>query len=180
MSAFQKPTKGREEKRPQCEDWGNTGLNHAVHEPPVRGLGLWARETQKIERCDPTCPSLVHPGFCSPCVCVFSVLFFPPSDIVNTPKPDERAIMTYVSCFYHAFAGAEQVPTTRPSGPHCPCAWASGVCACVCVCASHLTLESFYVFRDDLIQQVPNCECSFFNSVNFRQLLKCSHPAFLL
>uniref|UniRef100_A0A804HI95 F-actin cross-linking protein n=1 Tax=Homo sapiens TaxID=9606 RepID=A0A804HI95_HUMAN len=30
-------------------------------------------------------------------------------DIVNTPKPDERAIMTYVSCFYHAFAGAEQL-----------------------------------------------------------------------
>uniref|UniRef100_A0A8C7ZWK5 Actinin, alpha 2b n=1 Tax=Oryzias sinensis TaxID=183150 RepID=A0A8C7ZWK5_9TELE len=29
-------------------------------------------------------------------------------DIINTPKPDERAIMTYVSCFYHAFAGAEQ------------------------------------------------------------------------
>ncbi|XP_067844818.1 alpha-actinin-2 isoform X1 [Heptranchias perlo] len=29
-------------------------------------------------------------------------------DIVNTPKPDERALMTYVSCFYHAFAGAEQ------------------------------------------------------------------------
>lgn len=32
-----------------------------------------------------------------------------PLDIVNTPKPDEKAIMTYVSCFYHAFAGAEQV-----------------------------------------------------------------------
>lgn len=32
-----------------------------------------------------------------------------PPDIVNTPKPDEKAIMTYVSCFYHAFAGAEQV-----------------------------------------------------------------------
>uniref|UniRef100_A0A672LHP6 Alpha-actinin-3-like n=1 Tax=Sinocyclocheilus grahami TaxID=75366 RepID=A0A672LHP6_SINGR len=30
-------------------------------------------------------------------------------DIVNTPKPDEKAIMTYVSCFYHAFAGAEQM-----------------------------------------------------------------------
>lgn len=30
------------------------------------------------------------------------------ADIINTPKPDERAIMTYVSCFYHAFAGAEQ------------------------------------------------------------------------
>uniref|UniRef100_A0A8C4HDQ7 Actinin, alpha 2b n=1 Tax=Dicentrarchus labrax TaxID=13489 RepID=A0A8C4HDQ7_DICLA len=32
-------------------------------------------------------------------------------DIINTPKPDERAIMTYVSCFYHAFAGAEQAET---------------------------------------------------------------------
>ncbi|KAJ8247991.1 hypothetical protein GJAV_G00236930 [Gymnothorax javanicus] len=32
-------------------------------------------------------------------------------DIVNSPKPDERAIMTYVSCFYHAFAGAEQAET---------------------------------------------------------------------
>lgn len=35
-------------------------------------------------------------------------------DIVNTPKPDERAIMTYVSCFYHAFAGAEQVLINCP------------------------------------------------------------------
>uniref|UniRef100_A0A8C8GGN9 Uncharacterized protein n=1 Tax=Oncorhynchus tshawytscha TaxID=74940 RepID=A0A8C8GGN9_ONCTS len=32
-------------------------------------------------------------------------------DIINSPKPDERAIMTYVSCFYHAFAGAEQAET---------------------------------------------------------------------
>ncbi|XP_042815571.1 alpha-actinin-3 [Panthera tigris] len=40
-------------------------------------------------------------------------------DIVNTPKPDEKAIMTYVSCFYHAFAGAEQV-----RGPPAPAAWA--------------------------------------------------------
>uniref|UniRef100_A0AAY4EY39 Calponin-homology (CH) domain-containing protein n=1 Tax=Denticeps clupeoides TaxID=299321 RepID=A0AAY4EY39_9TELE len=29
-------------------------------------------------------------------------------DLVSTARPDE-AIMTYVSCFYHAFAGAEQV-----------------------------------------------------------------------
>ncbi|KAK3560026.1 hypothetical protein QTP86_033825, partial [Hemibagrus guttatus] len=34
-----------------------------------------------------------------------------PEDIINTPKPDEKAIMTYVSCFYHAFAGAEQAET---------------------------------------------------------------------
>lgn len=31
------------------------------------------------------------------------------SDLVNTPKADERAIMTYVSCYYHAFQGAQQV-----------------------------------------------------------------------
>lgn len=31
------------------------------------------------------------------------------SDLINTPKPDERAIMTYVSCYYHAFQGAQQV-----------------------------------------------------------------------
>lgn len=31
-----------------------------------------------------------------------------PDDLVNTPKADERAIMTYVSCYYHAFQGAQQ------------------------------------------------------------------------
>uniref|UniRef100_A0A8B9NBJ1 Calponin-homology (CH) domain-containing protein n=1 Tax=Accipiter nisus TaxID=211598 RepID=A0A8B9NBJ1_9AVES len=30
-------------------------------------------------------------------------------DVVNTARPDERAIMTYVSCYYHAFAGAQKV-----------------------------------------------------------------------
>lgn len=40
---------------------------------------------------------------------IYFIITFSPSDIVNTPKPDEKAIMTYVSCFYHAFAGAEQV-----------------------------------------------------------------------
>jgi len=29
-------------------------------------------------------------------------------DLVNCPKADERAVMTYVSCFYHAFQGAQQ------------------------------------------------------------------------
>lgn len=33
------------------------------------------------------------------------------ADLINTPKPDERAIMTYVSCYYHAFQGAQQVYT---------------------------------------------------------------------
>ena len=31
------------------------------------------------------------------------------ADILNTDKPDERQIMTYVSCYYHAFQGAMQV-----------------------------------------------------------------------
>jgi actinin alpha len=29
-------------------------------------------------------------------------------DLLNTDKPDERQIMTYVSCYYHAFQGAMQ------------------------------------------------------------------------
>ncbi|KOB76868.1 Alpha actinin, partial [Operophtera brumata] len=36
-----------------------------------------------------------------------------PDDLINTPKPDERAIMTYVSCYYHAFQGAHQVQNNQ-------------------------------------------------------------------
>uniref|UniRef100_A0A8C9TI67 Actinin, alpha 2b n=1 Tax=Scleropages formosus TaxID=113540 RepID=A0A8C9TI67_SCLFO len=32
-------------------------------------------------------------------------------DLVNTARPDEKAIMTYVSCYYHAFAGAQKAET---------------------------------------------------------------------
>ncbi|XP_032870141.1 alpha-actinin-4 isoform X5 [Amblyraja radiata] len=32
-------------------------------------------------------------------------------DVVNTARPDEKAIMTYVSCFYHAFSGAQKAET---------------------------------------------------------------------
>lgn len=35
-------------------------------------------------------------------------------DIVGTLRPDEKAIMTYVSCFYHAFSGAQKVSTSCP------------------------------------------------------------------
>lgn len=31
------------------------------------------------------------------------------TDIVGTARPDEKAIMTYVSSFYHAFSGAQKV-----------------------------------------------------------------------
>ena len=30
-------------------------------------------------------------------------------DLLTNEKPDERQIMTYVSCYYHAFQGAMQV-----------------------------------------------------------------------
>lgn len=33
------------------------------------------------------------------------------ADIVGTLRPDEKAIMTYVSCFYHAFSGAQKLVT---------------------------------------------------------------------
>lgn len=44
-------------------------------------------------------------------VAILFALVHPPYilDLINTPKPDERAIMTYVSCYYHAFQGAQQV-----------------------------------------------------------------------
>ena len=29
--------------------------------------------------------------------------------MVNVAKPDERAVMTYVSCYYHALQGAHKV-----------------------------------------------------------------------
>lgn len=32
-------------------------------------------------------------------------------DMVNTAKPDERAVMTYVSCYYHAFSSSQQAET---------------------------------------------------------------------
>ena len=39
------------------------------------------------------------------------MFFFVFADIIETAKPDERAIMTYVSCYYHAFSGAQKAET---------------------------------------------------------------------
>ena len=39
-----------------------------------------------------------------------------PSDLLTNEKPDERQIMTYVSCYYHAFQGAMQVTCCNLSG----------------------------------------------------------------
>ena len=37
--------------------------------------------------------------------------------MVNSVKPDERSVMTYVSAYYHAFAGAQQVIVCRKNIP---------------------------------------------------------------
>uniref|UniRef100_A0A7M4FK10 Actinin alpha 1 n=1 Tax=Crocodylus porosus TaxID=8502 RepID=A0A7M4FK10_CROPO len=39
-------------------------------------------------------------------------------DIVGTARPDEKAIMTYVSSFYHAFSGAQKVSQDSKLPPH--------------------------------------------------------------
>lgn len=45
------------------------------------------------------------------CICSSCCL-----DLLTNEKPDERQIMTYVSCYYHAFQGAMQVcPVSRVS-----------------------------------------------------------------
>lgn len=62
------------------------------------GLLLWPGEpVHLLERLSP--PPL---GRFNPCRSL--------TDIVNTARPDEKAIMTYVSSFYHAFSGAQKVP----------------------------------------------------------------------
>lgn len=38
-----------------------------------------------------------------------AVLFSFLTDMVNTAKPDERAVMTYVSSYYHAFTSSQKV-----------------------------------------------------------------------
>ncbi len=35
--------------------------------------------------------------------------------MVNAIKPDERSVMTYVSAYYHAFAGAHKVKCAKYS-----------------------------------------------------------------
>ena len=51
-------------------------------------------------------------GHCALCFCsVFYVCFL---DLIEVAKPDERAIMTYVSCYYHAFSGQQKVNIDDP------------------------------------------------------------------
>ena len=43
------------------------------------------------------------------CVIFFYYQFFEFSDLAASAMPDDRAIMTYVSSYYHTFAGAQKV-----------------------------------------------------------------------
>uniref|UniRef100_A0A674IT88 Actinin alpha 1 n=1 Tax=Terrapene triunguis TaxID=2587831 RepID=A0A674IT88_9SAUR len=45
------------------------------------------------------------------------------TDIVGTARPDEKAIMTYVSSFYHAFSGAQKVSQDSKLPPHSLLEW---------------------------------------------------------
>ena len=50
--------------------------------------------------------------FCSQSSDYFTTLFLlVHADIHGTPKPDERAVMTYVSSWYHAFSSSAQAET---------------------------------------------------------------------
>ncbi|KAH0620705.1 hypothetical protein JD844_021395 [Phrynosoma platyrhinos] len=61
-------------------------------------------------------PSLTtHDCFILFCVLLLTLSFQPLlllcTDIIGTLRPDEKAIMTYVSCYYHAFSGAQKAET---------------------------------------------------------------------
>ena len=49
-------------------------------------------------------PKIYRSPLCD--IAVFYVCFL---DLIEVAKPDERAIMTYVSCYYHAFSGQQKV-----------------------------------------------------------------------
>lgn len=42
-------------------------------------------------------------------MCVMFTASSHAADLVNTAMPDERAVMTYVSSYYHCFSGAQKV-----------------------------------------------------------------------
>ncbi|PIO37947.1 hypothetical protein AB205_0122430 [Aquarana catesbeiana] len=59
------------------------------------------------------------PALLIPCDCSCSMLLYPfkpflflsCTDIIGTLRPDMKALMTYVSCYYHAFSGAQKAET---------------------------------------------------------------------
>ena len=73
----------------------------SISDPPLPDIDFknkmaWVRTT--------TLKIIEHCALCD--IAVFYVCFL---DLIEVAKPDERAIMTYVSCYYHAFSGQQKV-----------------------------------------------------------------------
>lgn len=55
--------------------------------------------------------------FYSAFLSLLSLSFLPWADIISTLRPDEKAVMTYVSCYYHAFSGKQKVRNAKKTKP---------------------------------------------------------------
>lgn len=51
-------------------------------------------------------------------LCPLSPSSVPWADIISTLRPDEKAVMTYVSCYYHAFSGKQKVRNETKKKPN--------------------------------------------------------------
>lgn len=82
---------------------------------PLHALYHFCRTVPRLPLC--LCSLLLCAFFLSlPLHLLFSLCsrsLFPWADIVSTLRPDEKAIMTYVSCYYHAFSGKQKVSADR-------------------------------------------------------------------
>lgn len=61
----------------------------------------------------PLLPPFVSALFYSAFLSLLSLSSVPWADIISTLRPDEKAVMTYVSCYYHAFSGKQKVRNTK-------------------------------------------------------------------
>lgn len=91
---------------------------HGINETswrPLHALYHFCRTMPRLSLC--LCSLLLCAFFLSlPLHLLFSLCsrsLFPWADIVSTLRPDEKAIMTYVSCYYHAFSGKQKVSADR-------------------------------------------------------------------
>lgn len=106
------PQQGLCRKGPHPAVLTEPGPGHAGH-------GAWLESgcgfRSGVGACPPAC---AQPPPAPVPLCCLALSLSPRADIVGTLRPDEKAIMTYVSCFYHAFSGAQKV-SWRGRPTHC-------------------------------------------------------------